>query len=141
MTEEFQKMLAAVGLTGHRGNCQCHPPQASRSLFLLGSSLLSLVSSTGSSANKELVINNDPANICAFDHSFLSDLLLLLCILLCCSDLLATQLLEVYLLLFYLPEIVFIRKEIIMRLKKPYCLGGGVYIFLLDLVLNYIILK
>ena len=116
-------------------SCRHLGPFSSR-LFTIGFGF-----SMGSSANQEVVINNDPANICAFDHSFLSDLLLLLCILLCCSDLLATQLLEVYLLLFYLPEIVFIRKEIIMRLKKPYCLGGGVYIFLLDLVLNYIILK
>lgn len=33
MTEESQRMLGAVGLTGHRGNDRCHLPQASRSIF------------------------------------------------------------------------------------------------------------
>ena len=75
MTEEFRRTLAAVGLTGHRGNCQCHLPQASRSLssgpFPIGFGFFDL-----SSANQEVVTNNDPV-ICAFHHSFLCDLLLL----------------------------------------------------------------
>jgi len=70
VTEEFQKVLAAVGLKGHRGYSQCHPPAGILVPFLLGSSLLDLVSQW-----------------------------VLLLIRKC--ELLAIQLLEVYLLLFY----------------------------------------